>query len=111
MTQLSDVAEGSVERGGALYALVARLYPASTGRALGFLGIGASVGFCIGPLYAGLRAAQAQDWRAPVMELGIFGLVGAVLFALLATEHAANQSKSSATHSLSPQRGEGRGEG
>ncbi len=70
-------------------ALVARLYPSTTGRALGFLGIGASVGFCIGPLYAGWRAAQANDWRAPVLELGIAGLVGAILFAWLATEHAA----------------------
>ncbi len=69
-------------------ALVARLYPKSTGRALGFLGIGASVGFCIGPLYAGWRAKQTGDWRWPVCELGIFGLIFAGMFAWLADEHS-----------------------
>lgn len=64
-------------------ALVARLYPGNTGRALGFLGIGASVGFCVGPLYAGWRAQMTGDWRWPVAELGIFGLVVAALFAWL----------------------------
>src|SRR3954468_6895098 len=46
-------------------ALVARLFPEATGRALGMLGIGASAGFFLGPFYAGWRAAQA-GWRAPV---------------------------------------------
>ncbi|HWN95481.1 MAG TPA: MFS transporter [Methylomirabilota bacterium] len=86
-------------------ALVARLYPKNTGRALGFLGIGASVGFCIGPLYAGWRAKETGDWRWPVCELGILGLIFAGMFAWLADEHAASDV------SLSPQRGEGRGEG
>lgn len=71
-------------------ALTARLYPQNTGRALGFLGIGASVGFCIGPLYAGWRAKQTGDWRWPVGELGLFGLVFAAAFAWFADEHAAN---------------------
>src|SRR6185436_10576218 len=70
-------------------ALVARLYPGNTGRALGFLGIGASVGFCVGPLYAGWRAQMMGDWRWPVAELGIFGLVMAGLFAWLAEEQPA----------------------
>jgi len=70
-------------------ALVARLYPARTGRALGILGIGASVGFFVGPLYAGWRAKVTHDWRAPVLELGIAGVVMAVLFAWLAEDHAA----------------------
>jgi len=73
-------------------ALIARLYPANTGRALGFLGIGASVGFCLGPLYAGWRAHMTGDWRWPVAELGVAGLVMAGLFALLADEHAAHRS-------------------
>lgn len=68
-------------------ALTARLYPKNTGRALGFLGIGASVGFCIGPLYAGWRAKQTGDWRWPVGELGLFGIVFAAIFAWLADEH------------------------
>ncbi len=54
---------------------------------------------------------QTQDWRAPVLELGILGLVGAVLFALLATEHAAEEFDTHETSSLSSQRGKGRGEG
>ena len=73
-------------------ALVARLYPGTTGRALGFLGIGASVGFCFGPLYAGWRARMSGDWHSPVLELGIFGLLAAALFACLANEHAADDA-------------------
>ena len=68
-------------------ALVARLYPGQTGRALGTLGIGASVGFCLGPLYAGWRAYTTGDWRWPVAELGVLGLVVAALFLWLADEH------------------------
>src|SRR5262245_27093225 len=51
--------------GGSFYhpaatAMVARLFPASTGKALGLTAIGASVGFFAGPIYAG--------WRATVLE-------------------------------------------
>ena len=67
-------------------ALVARLYPATTGRALGLIGIGASVGFFAGPFYAGWRAAQTGNWRTPVLELGLFGIVAAGAFAWLAEE-------------------------
>jgi len=52
-------------------AMIARLFPVGTGRALGFLGIGASIGFFIGPIYTGWRAETA-GWRAPVLE-GIRG--------------------------------------
>ncbi len=67
-------------------ALVARLFPVNTGRALGFLGVGAGAGFFLGPIYAGWRAGQAGDWRAPVLELGALGLVGAGLFYWLAQD-------------------------
>src|SRR3989454_1816423 len=65
--------------------MVARLFPANTGRALGLIGVGASVGFFIGPLYSGWRADNA-GWRAPVLELGSAGILMAGLFAWLAQE-------------------------
>lgn len=66
-------------------ALIAKLFPERTGKALGLLGIGASVGFFIGPFYAGWRAETA-GWRTPILELGIFGVIGAALFAWLADD-------------------------
>jgi MFS family permease len=78
--------------GGSLFhpaatAMVARLFPVNTGKALGLLGIGASVGFFIGPLYSGWRGAMA-GWRSAVIELGAAGMVFAVIFYLLADEEA-----------------------
>jgi MFS family permease len=81
--------------GGSFYhpaatAMVARLFPATTGKALGLVGIGASVGFFAGPLYAGWRAGALQPvlgaaaWRRPVLELGALGILAAVAFAWLA---------------------------
>lgn len=76
-------------------AMIARLYPVGTGKALGLLGIGASVGFFFGPIYAGWRAGTLEAslgpaaWRQPVMELGLLGLIMAGVFAWLAHEHAA----------------------
>lgn len=67
-------------------ALIARLFPVNTGRALGLIGIGAGVGFFLGPIYAGWRATQSGDWRTPVLELGLLGLVGAALFQWLAED-------------------------
>jgi MFS transporter, FSR family, fosmidomycin resistance protein len=66
-------------------ALIAHLFPQNTGKALGLLGIGASAGFFIGPAYAGWRASTA-GWRAPILELGILGVIGALLFAALADD-------------------------
>lgn len=66
-------------------ALVAGLFPAQTGRALGLTGVGASVGFFAGPIYAGWRAASA-GWRAPVTEIGVAGMVAALLFLWRAKE-------------------------
>ncbi len=82
--------------GGSFYhpaatALVARLFPTGTGRALGMMGIGAGVGFFIGPIYAGWRAVLS-GWRAPVLELGLLGVAASVLFWWLADEeHGAAQ--------------------
>src|SRR5688572_6724841 len=69
-------------------ALIARLYPGATGRAFGLLGIGASAGFFLGPIYTGFRGAQS-GWRAPVLELGILGLLTAIVFYYLADEEPA----------------------
>src|SRR3954468_10137939 len=66
-------------------ALIAHLFPQNTGKALGLLGIGASAGFFIGPAYAAWRAATA-GWRAPILELGILGVIGAGVFAWLAED-------------------------
>lgn len=76
--------------GGSFYhpaatAMVARLCPVGTGRALGIVGIGASIGFFLGPLYAGWRA-DVSGWRAPLIELGLFGVVGALFFQWFADE-------------------------
>ena len=84
--------------GGSLFhpaatALVARLYPDRTGRALGLLGIGASLGFFIGPLYSGWRA-EAAGWRAPVAELGLAGVAMAGIFWWLAAEAPGEASAS-----------------
>lgn len=66
--------------------LIARLFPSNTGKALGKVGIGAALGFFVGPVYAGWRAETA-GWRQPILELGIFGLIGAAAFIWLAVEH------------------------
>ena len=52
-------------------AMIARMFPGNPGRALGLIGIGASVGFFIGPIYAGWRAQTLEvvlgpaAWRRP----------------------------------------------
>lgn len=77
-------------------AMIARLFPIGTGRALGFLGIGASVGFFIGPIYSGWRAETA-GWRRPVLELGILGIIGAIVFLCLAKEELETEGKRTGT--------------
>ena len=77
--------------GGSFYhpaatALIARLYPVNAGKAFGKVGIGAAIGFFVGPLYSGWRAETA-GWRQPILELGIIGLVGAGAFLWFAVEH------------------------
>jgi len=77
--------------GGSFYhpaatALIVRLFPEARGHALGLTGIGASVGFFIGPIYCGWRVVNCGSWRSPVLEIGLAGLVAAGLFAWLADE-------------------------
>jgi FSR family fosmidomycin resistance protein-like MFS transporter len=73
-------------------AMIVRLFPNQAGRALGFIGMGASVGFFIGPIYAGWRAGAlepvlgAAAWRRPILEFGLLGIAVAGLFAWLATD-------------------------
>lgn len=92
--------------GGSLFhpaatSLVARLYPESTGRAIGLLGIGAGIGFLIGPIYSGWRAEMLEPmigpsaWRKPVLEFGLAGLVMAGLFNRFAADcKSENQNQS-----------------
>lgn len=62
-------------------ALIGDVFPARTGRAMGYVGIGASAGFFVGPIYAGWRASQTGQWRTPVLELGLLGVACALFFA------------------------------
>lgn len=73
-------------------ALVARLYPEATGRALGLIGIGAGAGFFAGPIYAGWRATQTGEWRTPVLEFGVAGIAAAAAFAWLAEDESADST-------------------
>jgi len=75
-------------------AMVARLYPEATGRALGLIGIGAGAGFFVGPIYAGWRATQSGDWRTPIMEFGVLGIFAAGAFAWLAEAESAGDLQS-----------------
>lgn len=102
--------------GGSFYhpaatAMVARLFPRNTGRALGIVGIGAGVGFFVGPIYAGWRAANLEPilgpaaWRRPVLELGLLGILMAVVFGWLAEndqESAATERKVAGGERLFP---------
>jgi MFS transporter, FSR family, fosmidomycin resistance protein len=84
--------------GGSFYhpaatALIARLFPEARGRALGLAGIGASAGFFLGPIYCGWRVVSCGNWRSPVLELGIAGLVAAGLFSWLAEEEQQSRAE------------------
>ena len=94
--------------GGSFYhpaatAMVARLCPVGTGKALGLVGIGASAGFFVGPLFAGWRVGTleatvgAAAWRQPVLELGVLGLVMTGVFLWLAQDEAPQNGPTSPT--------------
>ncbi len=81
--------------GGSFYhpaatAMIADQFPQREGKAFGLVGIGASIGFLIGPVYSGWRASAnetligAAAWRGPVMELGVAGVIAGLLFLWLA---------------------------
>ena len=77
--------------GGSFYhpaatALIARLYAGKTGRALGLVAIGASAGFFLSPIYSGWRAETTGNWRQPVLEMGVLGVIVAGIFYWLADE-------------------------
>src|SRR3954471_18500864 len=74
-------------------ALVSAHYPRSPGLAIGFLGIGAGVGFFVGPQYAGWRALTAgwhwhsvADWQRPLIEMAAAGLLTGIAFLFVAKE-------------------------
>jgi FSR family fosmidomycin resistance protein-like MFS transporter len=84
--------------GGSFYhpsatAMIARLFP---GRALGLVGIGAGAGFFLSPIYTGWRA-EMSGWRAPVLELGLLGMVMAAVFYALAATPSAHTPPSRST--------------
>src|SRR5262249_48338187 len=74
-------------------ALIARLFPEGTGKAFGLLGIGASAGFFLGPLYSGWRAAHSV-WPRPFFDLGFLGPLSAVAFFFLGDEEPAYERRS-----------------
>ena len=88
--------------GGTLYhpsgmAMVGDLFHGKGGRAFGIVGIGGGAGFFLGPLYTGWRADMTGDWRAPLLELGLAGIVAAIIFCLLAKRIPRTQNTESTT--------------
>ena len=65
--------------------LASASFPKSPGLAIGLLGIGAGIGFFVGPQYAGWRADSA-GWQAPCLELGLAGIAFAIVFLLIARD-------------------------
>ncbi len=89
--------------GGSFYhpaatALVARIYPTRTGWALGMVAIGASAGFFFSPIYAGWRGEMTHNWRFPVVELGVLGMIFSAIFYWLAEEEPGGPVVRAETH-------------
>ena len=73
--------------------LVPAHFPKSPGMAIGLLGMGSGVGFFVGPQYAGWRAQTAHwhlwhvsNWQRPCVEMGVAGVIFALIFLLFARE-------------------------
>ena len=86
-------------------ALVPAHYPKSPGMAIGLLGIGSGLGFYVGPLYSGWRSNTAHwqfgnlsAWQRPLVELGVLGIICAVLFLLFATEAGEREAHKPESH-------------
>src|SRR5205823_5875892 len=61
--------------------------------AIGLVGVGSGLGFYLGPKFSGWRAESAHwqffnvaRWQRPLIELGIAGMVCALLFLIVASE-------------------------
>jgi MFS family permease len=74
-------------------ALVPAHFPRNPGMAIGLLGIGSGLGFYAGPRFAGWRASRPAwelpnlaTWQRPCVEMGVIGLIAAVVFLILAHE-------------------------
>lgn len=74
-------------------ALIPAHYPKNPGLAIGLLGAGSGLGFFIGPQFAGWRAQSATwhlgsiaDWQRPCIELGLVGVIFAILYLYFARE-------------------------
>lgn len=108
LTRNYDVMIGvSVAAGlcGAMYhptanALVPAHFPKSPGMAIGVLGIGAGIGFFVGPQFAGWQAQAAHwqfdhvaDWQRPLVEMGLIGILGAIIFLIFAKEARESRTK------------------
>ncbi len=86
-------------------ALVTEHFPKSPGMAIGLLGIGAGLGFFVGPQFAGWRADAATwqiasigvaSWQRPCVEMGIAGVVCGTAFLIFAREARGHHPKLSA---------------
>jgi hypothetical protein len=70
--------------------------------AIGLLGMGSGLGFFFGPQYSGWRAENAgwhlwaiADWQRPCIEMGLAGVVVAVIFLIMAREAPRSESEPS----------------
>ncbi|HTL29001.1 MAG TPA: MFS transporter [Tepidisphaeraceae bacterium] len=86
-------------------ALVPAHYPKSPGMAIGILGMGSGLGFFVGPQYAGWRAQSASwnfgavaNWQKPCIEMGLAGIIGGIIFLLIAKEVRGGSQHSHETH-------------
>ena len=73
-------------------ALASAHYPKSPGTVIGIIGIGAGIGFFVGPRFAGWRAGRRGG--APLIEMGAVGVVVGILFLLLAKEVRGQNARS-----------------